>query len=75
MSVASLKLSHGSYEEYGEVSNRIHILSEEMNKSAAILLDLLVPKTKDWKIQEWQTGFAEAKGINQFNHPKKFRHP
>jgi pyruvate kinase len=46
MNVARLNLSHGSYENHGEIINRIRALSKEMNKPVAILFDLQGPKIR-----------------------------
>ena len=51
MNVARLNLSHGSYEDHGEVINRIRSLSKDMNKPVAILFDLQGPKIRTGKLQ------------------------
>ncbi|MGD8286015.1 MAG: pyruvate kinase [Desulfobacterales bacterium] len=52
MNVARLNLSHGSYEDHGEVISTIRSLSKEMNKSVAIVLDLQGPKIRTGKLKD-----------------------
>jgi pyruvate kinase len=52
MNVARLNLSHGNYEDHGEVISTIRSLSKEMNKSVAILLDLQGPKIRTGKLKD-----------------------
>jgi len=46
MNVARLNFSHGTYDQHFEVIQTIRGLSEEMNRSVAILLDLQGPKIR-----------------------------
>jgi pyruvate kinase len=52
MSVARLNLSHGSYQDHGEVISRIRTLSKDMNKPVAILLDIQGPKIRTGRLRD-----------------------
>jgi len=52
MNVARLNLSHGSYEDHGKVIHTIRLLSKDMNKPVAILLDLQGPKLRTGKLKD-----------------------
>ncbi len=52
MNVARLNMSHGSQEYHSETIDRIRMLSEEMGKPIAILVDLQGPKLRVGKMQE-----------------------
>ncbi len=52
MNVARLNFSHGTYKEHGKVINRIRSLSEEMEQSIGILLDLQGPKIRTGRLKD-----------------------
>jgi len=62
MNVARLNLSHGNYEDHGEVINRVRSLSKEMNKPVSILLDLQGPKIRTGKLQDGKPVMLKRNG-------------
>ena len=64
--MARLNLSHGSYEDHGEVISTIRSLSKEMNKSVAIVLDLQGPKIRTGKLKDCKPVMLKRNAIIRF---------
>ncbi len=75
MNVARLNLSHGRYEDHGEVINRVRWLSKDMNKPVAILLDLQGPKIRTGKLQNGKPVMLERNGSISITTKRKRQNP
>jgi pyruvate kinase len=70
MNVARLNLSHGSYEDHAEIIRRIRSLSEELNTSVAILLDLQGPKLRTGKLKDGKPVMLKRNSTIRFTTKK-----
>ena len=62
MNVARLNCSHGSHEEHERVINMIRSISEKMDRSVGILLDLQGPKIRTGKLKNGEPVLLKKNG-------------